>query len=118
MTGALAEFQQAMEHAGLTPPLVIHDDGRLHRFASNGEPGGDAGYYVFHPDGVPAGMFGCWRLGKQVVWCSKARGHMTDQEWAAHRNRIEASQHEHEHANRVGREKPLNALPRSGLLTH
>ena len=48
-------FREAIHTAGLTPPEVIEADGRLHRFASNGRRGDDAGWYVFHVDGIPAG---------------------------------------------------------------
>ena len=89
MNAPIDEFREAMERAGITPPRVINCDGRLHRFASNGKRGDWAGYYVFHPDGVPAGMFGCWRTGKKVTWCSKHSRRMTDQERAAHKARLE-----------------------------
>lgn len=66
------QLRSAMEAAGLTPPDVIQLDGKLHRFRSGtkGAPGkGDkTGWYVAFGDGIPAGRFGCWRLGMEVPW--------------------------------------------------
>lgn len=63
MNHPIEQFRDAMLAAGLTPPAEIYDDGKLHRFASNGRHGDDSGWYVLHSDGVPAGAFGCWREG-------------------------------------------------------
>jgi phage/plasmid primase-like uncharacterized protein len=52
---AAHEFIAAIQAAGLTPPESLIPDGKLHRFASNGKRGDDAGWYVFHDDGIPAG---------------------------------------------------------------
>jgi putative DNA primase/helicase len=62
------QFRDAIAQAGLTPPDAIHDDGELHRFASNGKRSDDAGWYVFHGDGIPAGSFGDWRSGISQTW--------------------------------------------------
>lgn len=58
---AVDQFRDAMAGAGLPVPDTIHDDGKLHRFSSNGQRGDDSGWYVLHSDGVPAGVFGDWR---------------------------------------------------------
>ena len=54
---AVEKFRHTIERAGLTVPEMIHADGKLHRFASNGDRADDAGWYLFFPDGVPAGAF-------------------------------------------------------------
>lgn len=68
MTGARDQFAAAIAAAGLTPPMHIVTDGVLHRFASNGNPNDDAGYYVFHDSGIPVGSFGCFRTGIKGRW--------------------------------------------------
>ena len=52
---AIAAFREAMRSAGLHPPEEVVADGALHRFASNGRRGKNAGWYTLHLDGVPAG---------------------------------------------------------------
>lgn len=90
MRDPIEQFRAAIAAAGLTPPEVIHADGKLHRFSSNGERGDDSGWYVFHADGVPAGAFGCWRLGLRRQWCAKESSEMTTAEREAHRLRVQA----------------------------
>jgi phage/plasmid primase-like uncharacterized protein len=60
-----------MAAAGVRPPSSIEIDGNLHRYStgSKGQPGHDKpGWYVFFPDGIPAGMFGDWRTGAASTW--------------------------------------------------
>jgi len=61
-------FSAAIMQAGITPPDSIEADGDLHRFSTNGRRNDKAGYYVLHLDGVPAGLFGCWRSGIERKW--------------------------------------------------
>lgn len=89
-TNNLNDFHQKIIDAGLTPPDRILDDGKLHRFSSNGKRGDDGGWYVFHSDGIAAGAFGCWRLGFTQDWCSKSANTMTPAERESHRKRVEA----------------------------
>lgn len=89
MNATVDGFTKAMAQAGLTLPNTIIPDGRLHRFASNGRADGDSGWYVFHDDGVPAGMFGDWRTGLKESWCSKSDKQLTASERDAHRQRVE-----------------------------
>ena len=87
MSNHLADFHQAIEAAGLQAPDVIHDDGALHRFGR-----GKSAYYVLHGDGVPAGLFGCWRAGLQSTWGAKADNAMTQAERDDHRRRVKDAQ--------------------------
>ncbi|MDZ4734661.1 MAG: toprim domain-containing protein [Nitrospirota bacterium] len=89
----LDEFLAAIEATGITPPDHIIDDGKLHRFSSNGKSGDKAGWYCFHSDGLPAGAFGCWRLGISQTWCAKSDREMTPQEYAVTSQRLEAIHH-------------------------
>ncbi len=93
---AAEAFRQAIEQAGLTVPEAIVADGKLHRFASNGDRDDDAGWYLFFPDGVPAGAFGCWRSGLKQTWCGKSDRQMCDQERADYRRRLEAARQQRE----------------------
>ena len=90
------QFRQAMHNAGITPPDSIVDDGTLHRFSTNGKPTDKSGWYVLHGDGVPAGIFGDWRTGQTVNWCSKADSRMTEAERQAHSKRVQAMQRQRE----------------------
>lgn len=87
-------FCEAIRSAGLEQPAEITPDGKIHRFASNGKPGDDAGWYVFHRDGLPAGMFGCWRLGVKESWRANIGRELTPAERAAHGKKIEAMKRE------------------------
>ena len=93
---AVDQFRQAIEAAGLTAPDRIVADGKLHRFASNGAPHDDAGWYVLHDDGVPAGMFGCWRSSVSQTWCGKSDQQLTEAERTEHRRRVNAAKQQRE----------------------
>ena len=86
------EFRTAIAGAGLPPPDDVIDDGRIHRFSTNGKARDESGWYALHLDGVPAGSFGCWRTGLTQTWCSKSDTDMTATEVQAHRERIKAMQ--------------------------
>ncbi len=92
MSDPIELFRLAIEAAGLTPPDTINADGSLHRFSTNGNRGDDSGWYCLHLDGIPAGVFGCWREGLQSTWCAKSDKEMTQAEREAHRQRIKAMQ--------------------------
>jgi putative DNA primase/helicase len=64
-------FRQAILAEGLTPPDAIVPDSQWHRFASNGDRDDHAGWYKLHADGIPAGAFGCFRLGITKKWRAK-----------------------------------------------
>ena len=90
MINAIDEFTQAITAAGLEAPNVIHDDGAIHRFSTNGRRGDASGWYMLHTDGTPAGAFGCWREGLQSTWCAKSDNAMTQAERDTHKLRIKA----------------------------
>ena len=85
------QFLSAMEAAGLTPPGVLHGDGKIHRFSPIGKRGNEDGWYVLHLDGVPAGVFGNWRTGESQNWCAKAEHDLTDIERQEQHERIRAA---------------------------
>ena len=94
------DFREAIEQAGLTPPSEILPDGQFHRFASNGDPDDDAGWYKLHSDGLPAGAFGCFRSLATQKWCAKSDQQMTPAERTATRSRIDKIQRQREAAER------------------
>ena len=63
-----SDFREAIRSADLQPPEEIVADGAIHRFPSDGRRGDDAGWYVLHADGIPAGCYGCWRTGVEETW--------------------------------------------------
>ena len=63
-------FRSEISKAGLSSPENIIDDGKIHRFSSNGKTTDNAGWYVLFTDGIPAGTFGCWREDVKINWCS------------------------------------------------
>jgi phage/plasmid primase-like uncharacterized protein len=80
---AEAEFVEAIRDTGLSPPDSIIPDGKIRRFASNGQRGDDAGWYVFHEDGIPAGSWGCWRTGETHSWRARLNRPLSPVEAAA-----------------------------------
>ena len=68
MREAIEQFRTAIDGAGLHPPEVVEPDGKLHRFSSSGRRNDNAGWYVYHDDGIPAGAFGDWRSGLSETW--------------------------------------------------
>ena len=73
-------FQGAIAAAGLTPPDTIIADGKIQRFSTNSKRGDDAGRYVLHLDGLPAGWFGDYRTGLSQSWCSIERTAQTPEQ--------------------------------------
>ncbi len=96
MLSATEQFRDAIQSAGLIPPEVIESDGKLHRFASSGKHGDDAGWYSLHGDGIPAGSFGDWRNGFSQTWRADIGRKLTPAEDAAHRAKVEAMRQERE----------------------
>lgn len=90
------QFRDAIHAAGLMPPDVIEADGKLRRFASNGKRGDDAGWYVLHGDGIPAGGFGNWRTGDSQTWQADIGRTLTPAEEAAHRAKVQAMREQRE----------------------
>ena len=96
MREAIEQFRAAIQGAGLHPPAAIEADGKLHRFASNGKRGDDAGWYALHDDGIPAGSFGDWRTGVSQTWRADVGRNLTQAEEAAHRAKVDAMRKQRE----------------------
>jgi len=91
LTDATTQFADAIRSAGMTPPDFIEADGELHRFAPNGTRHDDAGWYVLHGDGIPAGSFGDWRTGLSETWRADIGRKLSPAEALAQSRRIEES---------------------------
>ena len=102
-TNYIDQFRAAIEAAGLVPPEHIEADGLLHRFSASGKRSDTSAWYVLHGDGVPAGVFGCWRAGLHSTWCGKPMDSLSEAERSAHRERIRAmrAQRDAEEAQRL-----------------
>lgn len=96
MLDAPSQFREVIRAAGLTPPDVIKADGTFHRFASNGKKADDAGWYLLHGDGIPAGSFGDWRTGFSQTWRADIGRALTLVEEAEYRIKLEAMRRERE----------------------
>ena len=97
----LDAFRQEIEQAGLTPPATIIADGKLHRFASNGDRADDAGWYTYFPDETPAGVFGCWRKNFKQTWCSKADSTLTPAERERQQTQFDEARRQREQDERL-----------------
>ncbi len=84
------QFINAINQAGIIPPLSVIDDGQIHRFSSNGKSTDEAGWYVLHNDGVAAGSFGNWRTSETHTWCADIGRPLTAAENVANKARIDA----------------------------
>jgi putative DNA primase/helicase len=83
-------FRAAMKAVGIESPAEIKADGKLHRFSTNGKSTDDAGWYVLHGDGIPAGAFGDWRTGLQQTWRADIGRPLTPAEETEYHAKIEA----------------------------
>ncbi len=90
MSDPTEQFRAVISNAGLHPPSELIADGKLHRFASNGKRSDNAGWYVLHDDGIPAGAFGDWRTGASETWRADMGRRLSPQEEAQHRARLAA----------------------------
>ena len=90
------EFREAIESFGLTPPVEVIPDGRIHRFAPYGKSKKQTSWYVFHNDGIPAGCFGDWRTGRKRTWHANVDRRLTKTEREQHRARVEKMKKERE----------------------
>ena len=96
------QFAQAIEATGLVAPDAICADGALHRFSATGRTTDKTGWYCLFGDGVPAGVFGCWRTGLTETWCAKPQLQLNVQERAELRQRVQQAkaQRDQEQARR------------------
>ena len=92
----IQQFSDAIAATGLTPPKRVIADGRLHRFAPNGTPKDDAGWYVLYDGEIPAGAFGDWRSGYQGKWSAAQNRQLTEAQRQRHRAQVKAAREQAE----------------------
>ena len=80
MPDTIEQFRGAILAAGLEPPKNIQADGKIHRFSTNGNRNDDAGWYLLHLDGLPAGAFGDWRSNMSETWCAASEMSVTTEQ--------------------------------------
>lgn len=102
---AREEFRAAIMAAGLTAPEHIVADGKVHRFASNGNPRSDAGWYWMYDDERPLGKFGCWKHGVEVEWSARVQRQFTPEERAAWKAKMQESERLRAEAQQAEREQ-------------
>ncbi|MGE3907141.1 MAG: DUF3987 domain-containing protein [Reyranellaceae bacterium] len=88
----IAQFRDAITASGMRPPAAIVADGRLRRFPTSDRKRDDAGWYLLHGDGIPAGAFGDWRTGTASTWHADTGRTVSTWDRALLRQRIEALQ--------------------------
>jgi phage/plasmid primase-like uncharacterized protein len=54
--------------------------------------GQKSGWYIYHADGLPVGIYGDWRAGWERVWCGKTRSDLKPAEYAAQQAAIAHAQ--------------------------
>ena len=86
----------SMAEHGLRPDRSkIIPDGDLHRFDVD-KRGDDAGWYVIHLDGLPAGAYGNWKADLTKNWCSMERSTMTPDQAEEYRRIVEDARRKRE----------------------
>lgn len=113
MNDPIEQFRMTIAASGLHAPDDVCADGKLHRFSPSGKKKDDAGWYVLHLNGVPAGVFGDWRAGFQQSWCAKADVEMTEAERQANRTRVKLAQAERD---REAERRRIAAAERAGAM--
>jgi putative DNA primase/helicase len=101
MNDHIEAFKRAIETAGLTPPDQFTGDGKFQRFSTNGKPGDDAGSYILHLDGLPAGWFGDYRTGLSQTWCSIERHAQTPEQKAQYATLLRSMQNARHRAKKA-----------------
>lgn len=91
------QFKTAMCAAGIETEATLVADGKLHRFRVSGDKfGSKSGWYVLYLDGMPAGVFGCFKRSLQESWCSKSASTLTGAERRVLHERMEHAKRAHE----------------------
>jgi len=101
-------FRSEILKAGLSLPNEIIDDGRIHRFSSNGKTSDNAGWYVLFTNGISAGAFGCWREGVNIKWCSGDEAKLNQSQKHDLNLKIEEEKKQREHEEEINRTKARN----------
>lgn len=87
-----AEFIAYIAQCGLKPPQHIIEGGdKPQRFQADSTHKDKSGWYIFHSDGIPAGVFGDWRDGAPATtWRMDVGRKIGEEELRAHQAKVEA----------------------------
>lgn len=108
LVSAADELRAAMAAQGIVPTGRLIPDGKLRRVHVEGDRRGVRdGWYVLHPDGIPAGAFGHWRLypGQSFTWRADGWKDADPAERAEAARKIEAERTKREAAERAATER-------------
>jgi len=83
------QFIDAIRDAGLDPPDEIKFNEGMQRWKPDGKS--DSGWYIAFGDGIPAGRFGCWKSGLDVMWRADIGRKLTPLEEMQHSRRMAAA---------------------------
>jgi putative DNA primase/helicase len=83
------QLSDAMRDAGLEPPEEIRFDAGMQRWKPDGKS--DSGWYIAFGDGIPAGRFGDWKSGIDVMWRADIGRKLTPIEEINHNRRMAAA---------------------------
>lgn len=90
----IEQFRVAMLSEGILPPFEIQLDGLIHRFHVDGDKHKSKnGWYVFYDDLIACGVFGSWKTGASIVWCSQQSQKMNFQERAVFEKKVIEAKH-------------------------
>ena len=88
------QLQDAIANSPIAPKRTVRIilDGKIHRFAVEGDKGGEkAGWYIGFGDNIPAGMFGSWHGGGfEAKWRGDIGRALSAEEVTAYETRIAA----------------------------
>ena len=88
------QLQDAIANSPIAPKRTVRIilDGKIHRFAVEGDKGGEkAGWYIGFGDNIPAGMFGSWHGGGfETKWRGDIGRALSAEEVTAYETRIAA----------------------------
>lgn len=93
---AALDFERACEAAGLVIRHGIDISGRIVRCQTVSKPKKKNGWYVFYPDGVPAGAFGDYESGMTQSWCANIGRQLTMAEQMENKRRMDEAKRQRE----------------------
>ena len=91
----IIEFSTALAEAGIPCHGDMIADGKLHRFKVDGDHNRKC-WYVFYPDGVPSGAYGCWKRAISGTWSAKNSDRFTKSERSQWKRRIDDARRQRE----------------------
>ncbi len=106
MENPIHDFTEAARQAGLTINKTIIPDGKIHRFKTEDDKSSNkSGWYIFHQDGSPTGIFGDWRTGARHTWSAQPEHELTSAERDEQHRRIELAKSQRQQAETELREQ-------------